>query len=107
VEATSLLLITLVAIGGINRAIGAFFGAVALVAQQQVFAGAESLFAIFGIYASLLLILFLMFRPGGIVQAGKILVDLTRARPAIGVAIFATILIVNVGGAYLIVRFLS
>ena len=36
-EATSILLVSLVAIGGMDRAIGPLFGAVALVIQQQVF----------------------------------------------------------------------
>lgn len=100
-EYTSLLLVTLVAIGGMDRAIGAFFGAVALVVQQQVFQGAEFFFAFVGIYAALLLIAFLLFRPGGLVQVGKILVALTRARPALGLAIIAIILVLNVGGAWL------
>lgn len=107
VEATSILLVTLVVIGGINRAIGAFFGAVALVAQQQVFQGAESLFSVFGIYAAVLLILFLRMHPGGIVQLGHTLAHLTRSRPALGVSIIAAILLFNVGGGYLIVRYLS
>lgn len=103
-ETTSILLVTLVVIGGIDRAIGAFFGAVTLVVQQQVFQGAEFFFAFFGIYAALLLILFLLFRPGGIVQVGNILVALTRRRPALGIAVTAGIVVVNVGVAYLFLR---
>jgi branched-chain amino acid transport system permease protein len=102
-EATSILLVTLVAIGGMNRAIGALLGAAALVIQQQVFQGAEFFFAFFGIYAAAVLIAFLMFRPGGIVEAIKNLVALTRYRPALGIAIISLILIVNIGGAWLFV----
>ena len=47
----------------------------------------------------------MMFRPGGIVQAGKHLMVITRARPAIGIAIIAFILITNVGGAWLFLHF--
>jgi branched-chain amino acid transport system permease protein len=102
-EATSILLVTLVAIGGMDRAIGALLGAAALVIQQQVFQGAEFFFAFFGIYAAAVLIVFLMFRPGGIVEAIKNLVALTRYRPALGIAIISLILIVNIGGAWLFV----
>jgi branched-chain amino acid transport system permease protein len=104
VEATSLLLVTLVAIGGIDRAIGAFFGAVSLVVQLQVFGGAEFFFAFFGIYAAALLILFLMFRPGGLVQVGKIGLELVRRRPVLGVAVIAGLIAVNIGVAYVFVR---
>jgi branched-chain amino acid transport system permease protein len=100
-EATSILLVTLVAIGGMDRAIGPLFGAVALVVQQQVFQGAEFFFAFVGIYAAVVLILFMMFRPGGIVQAGKRLIQVTKERPALGLALWAIILITNVGGAWL------
>ncbi len=102
-ESTSILLVTLVAIGGMDRAIGAFFGAVALVVQQQVFSGAEFFFAFVGVYAAAVLIAFMMFRPGGIVQVVKILVGLTRRRPALGVAIIMIILILNVGAAWLFI----
>jgi branched-chain amino acid transport system permease protein len=102
-EATSILLVTLVAIGGMDRAIGPLFGAVALVIQQQVFQGAEFFFAFVGIYAAVVLIAFMMFRPGGIVEAGKRLIAITKARPALGLALWALILITNVGGAWLFV----
>jgi ABC-type branched-subunit amino acid transport system permease subunit len=103
-EATSILLVTLVAIGGMDRAIGAFFGAVSLVVQQQVFQGAEFFYAFIGIYAAAVLILFLMFRPGGLVQVGKIQLDLIRARPALGIAIVVAIVATNVGLAWLFVE---
>lgn len=101
-EASSLLLVTLVAIGGMDRAIGAFVGAIALVVQQQVFNGFEFFFAFVGIYAAVVLIAFLLFRPGGLVQVGKILAGLVRRRPALGITIIAIILVTNVGGAWLI-----
>lgn len=107
VEVTSLLLVTLVVVGGVNRAIGAFIGAVALVAQQQVFQGAESLFAVFGLYASAVLILILLLHPGGLIQLGGTLRDLTRERPLIGVAVTAALVVANVGGGWAIVVFLS
>ena len=103
-EATSILLVTLVAIGGMDRAIGAFFGAVSLVVQQQVFQGAEFFYAFIGIYAAAVLILFLMFRPGGLVQVGKIQLDLIRARPVLGIAIVVAIVATNVGLAWLFVE---
>ena len=106
-EATSILLVTLVAIGGMDRAIGAFFGAVSLVVQQQVFQGAEFFYAFVGIYAAAVLILFLMFRPGGLVQVGKIQVALIRHRPVLGLAIVFAIVAVNVGLAWLFVSLSS
>jgi branched-chain amino acid transport system permease protein len=103
-EANSLLLVTLVAIGGIDRAMGAFFGAVSLVVQQQIFQGAEFFFAFFGIYAAALLIVFLLFRPGGLVQVGNIALRLIRARPVFGLTVVGSILALNIGIAYLFVR---
>lgn len=106
-EATSILLVTLVAIGGMDRAIGAFFGAVSLVVQQQVFLGAEFFYAFVGIYAAAVLILFLMFRPGGLVQVGKIQLDLIRSRPLFGISVVVAIVAVNVGVAWLFVSMSS
>jgi branched-chain amino acid transport system permease protein len=106
-EATSILLVTLVAIGGMDRAIGAFFGAVSLVVQQQVFQGAEFFYAFVGIYAAVVLILFLMFRPGGLVQVGKIQLELIRHRPALGIAIVVAIVASNVGLAWLFLELSS
>ena len=100
-EATSILLVTLVAIGGMDRAIGPLFGAATLVIQQQVFQGAEFFFAFLGIYSAAVLIAFMMFRPGGIVEAIKNLVALTRVRPKLGIAIILVILVTNIGGAWL------
>lgn len=106
-EATSILLVTLVAIGGMDRAIGAFFGAVSLVVQQQVFQGAEFFYAFVGIYAAAVLILFLMFRPGGLVQVGKIQLELIKARPILGLSIVVGIVATNVGLAWLFVSLSS
>jgi branched-chain amino acid transport system permease protein len=100
-EVTSILLLTLVAIGGIDRGLGAFFGAITLVVQQQVFAGADFFFAFFGIYSGLLLILFLLFRPGGLLQVGRLQLELIRRRPALGIAVTVAILGFNVGIAWL------
>lgn len=102
-EVTSILLLTLVAIGGLDRGLGAFFGAISLVVQQQVFAGADFFFAFFGIYSALLLILFLLFRPGGLLQVGRLQMELIRKRPAVGIAVVVAILAVNVGLAWLFI----
>jgi ABC-type branched-subunit amino acid transport system permease subunit len=106
-EATSILLVTLVAIGGMDRAIGAFFGAISLVVQQQVFQGAEFFYAFVGIYAAVVLILFLMYRPGGLVQVGKNQLELIRRRPVLGIAIALAIVGANVGVAWLFVSLSS
>lgn len=103
-ESTSIVLLTLVVIGGIDRAIGAFFGAVTLVVQQQVFAGADFFYAFVGIYAALLLIAFLMFRPGGLVQVLGIQWWLIKNRPKLGIPLAVGILALNVGLAWLFVR---
>lgn len=104
VEITSFLLVTTVAIGGIDRALGAFIGAIAVVVQQQVFGGAEFFFAFIGIYTALVLILILRFRPGGLLQIGKGQVELIRRRPVLGTAAAVAVLAANAGVAYLFVR---
>src|SRR5207248_1803796 len=87
VEATSILLVTVVVVGGIDRALGAFLGAVALVVQQQVFQGARFFFAYFGIYSAALLVLFLLYRPGGLMQVARLQWRLILARPRVGIAV--------------------
>jgi len=104
VESTSLLLLTVVVIGGIDRAVGAFLGAVALVVQQQVFQGARFFFAWFGIYSSALLVLFLLFRPGGLIEVGQRHVELVRAKPRLGISLAVIVIGLNVGIAWLFVR---
>ena len=99
-EATSIVLLSLVIIGGINRSIGAFFGAISLVITQQVFAGAECFYAFVGIYSAALLIFFLLFRPGGIVEVGQRMALLLKWKPAVGIAVIAVILGTNIGGAF-------
>jgi len=99
-EATSIVLLSLVIIGGINRSIGAFFGAISLVVTQQVFAGAECFYAFVGIYSAALLIFFLLYRPGGIVEVGGRLGRLLRWKPLVGIAVIAVIVGANVGGAF-------
>jgi len=103
-EATSFLLVATVAIGGVDRALGAFIGAVALVVQQQVFAGAEFFYPFFGIYTGLLLIVLLKFRPGGLLQIARMQGEMIRRRPAVGIPVTAGVLGLNVGLAYLILR---
>jgi branched-chain amino acid transport system permease protein len=103
-DATSILLVTLVVVGGIDRAWGAFFGAIVFVVQSQVFQGASFFFAFVGIYSALLLITFLMFRPGGLLQISKLQLDLIKQRPVFGSLVVAGILGVNFGIAYLFLR---
>ncbi|MGH9195426.1 MAG: branched-chain amino acid ABC transporter permease [Acidimicrobiia bacterium] len=94
-EVTSILLVTLVVIGGIDRAWGAFFGAIILVVNQQVAAGAEFFFAFLGAYVAIGLVFFLLYRPGGIVQVAKIQTELIRSRPAYGIATTSAIVLFN------------
>ena len=101
---TSIFLLTLVVIGGIDRAWGAFFGAIVFAVQQQVFQGAEFFFAFVGIYSALLLILFLMFRPGGLLQVGKLQFELIKQRPVVGSIIVASVVGLNIGIAWLFLR---
>ncbi len=105
VEATSILLLTVVVIGGIDRPLGAFLGAVALVVQQQVFQGARFFFAYFGMYSAGLLIVFLLFRPGGLMQVARLQWRLIKDRPRVGIISTAVIIGLNVGLAWLFVRF--
>lgn len=100
-EVSSILLLTLVAIGGLDRPLGAFFGAIVLTVQAQIFQGAEFFFAFIGIYSALLLILFLMFRPGGLLQVGKLQLEMIKKRPAVGIAVTVGILAFNLGIAWL------
>ena len=104
VEATSILLVTVVVVGGIDRALGAFLGAVALVVQQQVFQGAQFFFAYFGIYSAGLLIVFLLYRPGGLMQVARLQWRMIRARPKVGITVTVAIIAINVGVAWLFVR---
>jgi branched-chain amino acid transport system permease protein len=68
VDISSLLLLGWVVIGGVHSAWGAFLGGTFLVVQQQVFQGATRLFAYVGAYQALLLVAFLLLRPGGVVM---------------------------------------
>jgi len=104
VEATSILLVTVVVIGGIDRPLGAFLGAVALVVQQQVFQGARFFFAYFGIYSAALLVLFLLYRPGGLMQVVRLQWRLIQTRPRVGITSAVVIVGLNVGLAWLFVR---
>lgn len=104
VDATSILLVTLVVVGGIDRAWGAFFGAIVFVVQQQVFNGAQFFFAFVGIYSALLLITFLLFRPGGLLQIGKLQIGLIKERPVFGSLVVGGILALNLGLAWLFVK---
>ena len=103
-DATSIFLVSLVVVGGVDRPWGAFFGAIIIAVQQQVFQGSEFLFPFIGIYSALLLITLMMFRPGGLLQVGKIQLELIKRRPLLGTAMVVGILAVNLGGAYLIVK---
>jgi branched-chain amino acid transport system permease protein len=104
VEITSLLLVTAVAIGGIDRPLGAFVGALTLfVVQAQVFGGAASLQAYLGIYTGVILILLLHLNPDGLVGLARRLRALIRARPAFGSGVTTALIVGNVGICWLIV----
>ena len=103
VQAVSILFVTLVAIGGMDRAVGALFGAAVVVVQQQVFGGAEFFFAFIGMYSAVLLILLLRFQPRGLVELGRQQWELIRRRPALGITLAVLALGVNVGLAWIFV----
>ena len=102
-EFTSIVLLTLVVIGGINRSIGAFFGAITLVVSQQVFAGAECFYPYVAMYSAALLIFFVLFRPGGLVEVGGRLGLLFRWKPWLGITVILIVAALNVGGAWFFV----
>jgi len=106
-ELTSSLLVTAVAIGGIDRPLGAFIGALALVVQTQVFGGAVFFQAFLGIYTGVLLIVLLRLNPDGLVGLSRRVRGLIRRRPAFGLSVAGAILLGNVGLAYLMVSLSS
>jgi branched-chain amino acid transport system permease protein len=105
VEIASLLLVVWAVIGGIDSAWGAFLGATALIVQQQVFQGAEKLFAYVGVYGALVLVAFLLLRPGGIVEVVRIQRQRIRERPVRGLAVTAAAVASQVAIVWAIVRF--
>jgi len=105
VDVSSVLLVVWAVIGGIESAFGAFLGAFALISQQQVFQGAEKLFVFIGVYAALVLVVFLIFRPGGFVQVVKIQADRIRANPARGIPEAVGLVAINVFVIWLIIHF--
>jgi ABC-type branched-subunit amino acid transport system permease subunit len=107
VEIASLLLVVWAVIGGIDSAFGAFLGATALIVQQQVFAGAEKLFAYIGVYAAVVLVSFLLLRPGGIVQVVKIQSERIRENPVRNVPITAALFGSQIFFIWIIVKFAS
>jgi ABC-type branched-subunit amino acid transport system permease subunit len=106
-EFTSLLLVTAVAIGGIDRPLGAFVGALGLVIQTQVFGGAVFFQAFLGIYTGVVLILLLRFNPDGLVGFGRRLAGLIRRRRAFGIVVTTGIVSGNVGLCVLVVKLSS
>jgi branched-chain amino acid transport system permease protein len=105
VEVSSLLLVVWAVVGGIDSAFGAFLGATALIVQQQVFQGAEKLFAYLGVYAAVVLVVFLITRPGGIVQVVKIQSERIRTEPSRHVPITAVLVGLNVFIIWLILHY--
>lgn len=103
-ELTSILLVTLVVIGGIDRAWGAFFGALSLVVTSEVFRGAAFFFKFFGAYSALGLMLFLLRVPGGLVQLYRQQVELIKRRPAFGAITTIVGVAVNVAIIFTVVR---
>jgi branched-chain amino acid transport system permease protein len=106
-ELTSTLLVTAVAIGGIDRPLGAFIGALALIVQTQVFAGAIFLQAFLGIYTGVLLIVLIRLNPDGLVGLARRIRELIRQRPAFGWSVAAGLIGGNAGLCYLVVRLSS
>jgi ABC-type branched-subunit amino acid transport system permease subunit len=106
-EYTSFLLVSTVAIGGIDRPLGAFVGALALVVQTQVFGGAVFFAAFLGIYSGVILIVLLRLNPDGLVGFARRLGALIRRRPVLGSAVTAAIVGANAGLAVLFVRLSS
>jgi branched-chain amino acid transport system permease protein len=105
VDVSSVLLVVWAVVGGIESAFGAFLGALALIVQQQLFSGADKLFVYLGVYAAVVLVVFLIFRPGGFVQVVKIQAERIRTKPVRG-SIEAFILVAfNVLVIWLIIHF--
>jgi branched-chain amino acid transport system permease protein len=105
IDISSLLLVVWAVVGGIDAAFGAFLGATALITQQQVFQGAERLFAYLGVYAALVLVVFLLSRPGGLVQVVKIQSERMRTDPARQVPLTILLVGLNVFIIWLILHF--
>ena len=105
VEISSLLLVVWAVVGGIDSAFGAFLGATALIIQREVFLGAEKLFAYLGVYAAVVLVVFLISRPGGIVQVVKIQSERIRTEPARHIPITAVLVGFNVFVIWAILHF--
>jgi len=106
VEISSVLLVVWAVIGGIDSAFGAFLGATALIVQQQVYQGVgERLGAWLGLYAAAILVVFLITRPGGIVQVVKIQRERMRADRVRGGIETSVILVVNVVIVWAIIHF--
>lgn len=87
VELNSFLLVTAVVIGGMDRAWGAFVGALVLTINTQIAQGAEKAFAFLGIYTAVGLIIFLLFRPGGLIQVFQTQRQLIKRKPVLGIAL--------------------
>jgi branched-chain amino acid transport system permease protein len=105
VDVSSVLLVVWAVIGGIEAAFGAFLGATALITQQQVFQGAEKLFVFIGVYAAAVLVVFLIFRPGGLVQVVKIQAERIRTDPARNIPLTVLGVLFNVGIVWAIIHF--
>jgi len=106
VEISSVLLVVWAVIGGIDSAFGAFLGATALIVQQQVYQGVgERLGAWLGLYAAAILVVFLITRPGGLVQVVKIQRERIHSDRIRGGIETFVILAINVVIVYLILHF--
>ena len=106
VEISSVLLVVWAVIGGIDSAFGAFLGATALIVQQQVYQGVgERLGAWLGLYAAAILVVFLITRPGGLIQVSKIQRERIKADKVRGSIETFGILVVNVVIIWAIIHF--
>jgi len=104
-EVSSVLLVVWAVIGGIDSAFGAFLGATALIVQTVVFSGADRLFAYIGLYAAAVLVIFLITRPGGIVQVVKIQSERIRTDPTRHIPITVVLVLLNALIIFLIIHF--
>jgi branched-chain amino acid transport system permease protein len=105
VDVSSVLLVIWAVIGGIESAFGAFLGATALIAQQQIFQGADKLFFFIGLYAAVVLVVFLIARPGGLVQVVKIQQERIRSDPIRQIPLTLLAIGINVLIAWLAIHY--
>ena len=103
-DAASIALIVLVVVGGLYRAWGAFFGAIIFTVQTQILGGHQFFGAFVGIYSAALLIVLLLFRPGGLLQIWQEQLALIKKRPAVGIPLVVGGIVLNIAIAWVFVK---